>query len=55
MAHQRLPNNANDFVGLSMLFGYESLHTIRRYSLTTAEALAERAVACPPLRHRKLS
>lgn len=43
MAHQYLADNANDLVGLSMLLGHESINTVRRYSLKTAEALAEGA------------
>lgn len=43
MAHQYLADNQNDLVGLGMLFGHESLNTTRRYSLKTADALAEGA------------
>ena len=43
MAHQYLADNSNDLVGLSMLLGHESINTTRRYSLKTAEALAEGA------------
>ena len=43
MASRYLADNANDLVGLSMLLGHESLNTTRRYSLKTANALAEGA------------
>jgi site-specific recombinase XerD len=43
MASRYLADNQNDLVGLSMLLGHESLNTTRRYSLKTAEALAEGA------------
>jgi integrase len=43
MAARYLADNANDLVGLSMLLLHESLNTTRRYSLKTAEVLAEGA------------
>ena len=43
MASRYLADNQNDLVGLSMPLGHESLNMTRRYSLNTAEALAERA------------
>lgn len=42
-AKKFLEDNANDLVSLSMLLGHENLNTTRRYSLKTAEALAEGA------------
>ncbi len=62
-ASRYLADNANDIVGLGTILGHESLNTTRRYSLKTAEALAEGGrgwrdkariplVASSPLNHK---